>query len=884
MTCKAPQAIPKRNHILAALLTSASLLPAAAAADDRGPPRNYFAHPAVEDRYGVIAPWYAGQNGQCDFRLRVGIETLKRYPWASPPDSVMAAPHFVFNGHWSIAPDGTIRVDPRQSDWDNGDIGQRMASLIFLATNYYRYSGDAAALGIVELTADYVLDYCQTPGDHPWPGFFISCPTKGKAYGRADPRGFIQLDLSAQGGSAMLAAYKLTGNPRYWHAARRWAALLARHCDLRPGATPWNRYANSPASGFSNRMTGGIVLVLRFLDEMIRAGYRGEDDIVVKARDAGDRHLREVILPQWSADRTWGHHFWDWENPVNTCSLPWYASLYMIERPEAFPQWKSDVRNVLSLFLARSSVDPASAGGVYSGAWAVPESSGCCGVSLQYPTQDLAAAMLHYGAAAGDSWAREIGRRQALLSTYDAHENGVVEDGIHGGVLVTGAWFNLAHPWPLRCVLEMLAWEPELLGANRENHIMRSSAVVEHVVYGRGRVAYRTSDAAAPCEDVLRLAFTPNRVLADGKPLAVSPAGAANGYRIKQLANGDAIVTVRHDGCRNIVVEGDDPQQIAEDDALQYSGQWETERCAEAGHPLAGGGGLHVAFRAGADASFAFEGNQVRLLGRFGPDGGKADVILDGVKQPAPIDCWCRHARDQQILYYKNGLAQGKHLLRVVLLGTRNPVSQGTRLWLDAVLWSAAQVLAPTGEGGGPKEPQRVIFGYLGRADYRDSQGRMWRPATEFVLRLGQLIDVVPAALLSKPQLAVVAGTADAELYRYGAIGRDFTAYFTVAPAESYHVLLKFCQAARPTRPGDFVTSVDLQGETVVREMDIAATAGGLGRAVDLVFNRVRPVHGVIAVRFWNPYAARAMVQAIEIGPGDVRPGAHAVPVKPAQR
>ena len=32
--------------------------------------------------------------------------------------------------------------------------------------------------------------------------------------------------------------------------------------------------------------------------------------------------------------------------------------------------------------------------------------------------------------------------------------------------------------------------------------------------------------------------------------------------------------------------------------------------------------------------------------------------------------------------------------------------------------------------------------------------------------------------------------------------------------------------------------------------MDIAATAGGLGQAADLVFNDIRPQHGVIAIRF----------------------------------
>ena len=73
----------------------------------------------------------------------------------------------------------------------------------------------------------------------------------------------------------------------------------------------------------------------------------------------------------------------------------------------------------------------------------------------------------------------------------------------------TGLWFNLAHPWPLRAVLEMLAWQPETFGPARENHIMRSSSVVRTVRYGRGRIAYSTFDALAPCDDVLRLAFAP---------------------------------------------------------------------------------------------------------------------------------------------------------------------------------------------------------------------------------------------------------------------------------------------------------------------------------------------------------------------------------------
>jgi hypothetical protein len=36
--------------------------------------QRYFAHEAVEDSHGVIAPWYKGLNGQLDYRARIAVE------------------------------------------------------------------------------------------------------------------------------------------------------------------------------------------------------------------------------------------------------------------------------------------------------------------------------------------------------------------------------------------------------------------------------------------------------------------------------------------------------------------------------------------------------------------------------------------------------------------------------------------------------------------------------------------------------------------------------------------------------------------------------------------------------------------------------------------
>ena len=155
--------------------------------------------------------------------------------------------------------------------------------------------------------------------------------------------------------------------------------------------------------------------------------------------------------------------------------------------------------------------------------------------------------------------------------------------------------------------------------------------------------------------------------------------------------------------------------------------------------------------------------------------------------------------------------------------------------------WSAAEGESGFGAGGGPADPQRVIFGYVGRSDYVDSKGLAWRPATEFTLRIRRLADLVPIAFWTAPRLKDVAGTADPEIYRHGVYGPDFTAYFTVAPAGTYYARLHFCQAEQPPQPGGFATTIDIQGNEVVADMDIAAKAGGLGKAVDLVFSGIRP-------------------------------------------
>lgn len=822
--------------------------------------KHYYAYDTVEDANGVIAPWYAGQNGQWDFRVRVAAETLKRYPWTDSAKAPALVPEYVFNGTWTISPEGVISI-PKLKDWDSADLGQRAAYVLTAWVDYYRYSGDPAAIAHMSLMADVLLDYCLTPGDHPWPLFLISVPVKGKPYGQCDPHGHIQLDIVAEVGIGLLRAYQVVGNERWLEAAKHWADLMAEKRSKAPGTPPWGRYANPQDAPWNDHMTGGIVFLLEFLDELIRMGYSGSDNAIVEARDAGRVWLRDCLLPKWTVDDTWGRNYWDWEDPVQAENVTEFAVRYMIENQDVFPNWKNDVRNILSLFLNRTSVCPDSNGDVYSGAWAFPESSSCCGRSLWYGPLELAPLWAQYGVAVDSPWATEIAHRMAVLATYDGHENGVVEDNIDGGQIVAGGWFKIAHPMALKHVLNIMAWMPEVCGPNRENHILRSDSVVKYVEYCKGRIEYVTFDAAPGGVDLLRLAFAPSSVTADGNPLEKNDLLAQNGYSLVLLPNGDSIVTIRHDGQTRVVIEGNDPQKVIDKTSLTFKGEW-------------------AASAADAEASCTFVGNQVRVIGRAAPDGGLAEVFLDDVKQPAPIDCWIPgQTRDRQVLYYRNGLAQGEHKVRIVARGAGNPVSSGTKVQIEAVQYSDAVGNAGYGEGNGPEDVQRMIFGYAGREDYVDSSGNAWKPATEFVVRGGTGADVVNASWWTSRRRFSINNTPDPELYRYGVHAREFWANITVAPG-TYYARLKFAET-RNVDPAARTVTVLVNGDELVTDMDITATAGGLNNAVDLVLTGIEPQNGVIEVRLRNDHQGEAILQALEVGPGDGGEGATPVCLPP---
>lgn len=85
---------------------------------------------------------------------------------------------------------------------------------------------------------------------------------------------------------------------------------------------------------------------------------------------------------------------------------------------------------------------------------------------------------------------------------------------------------------------------------------------------------------------------------------------------------------------------------------------------------------------AGESASFTFTGTSVAWLTNRLPDGGRTDVFLDGAKVKT-VDTYSARPSYGKVGFYKGGLANGTHTLRLVVTGTKNAASSNTYTEID---------------------------------------------------------------------------------------------------------------------------------------------------------------------------------------------------------
>lgn len=504
-------------------------------------------HTVRLDRHGKLLAWYKpGRKLGYDHVLRLGWQFLEN---GVPTDRRAGLKVYLA---YAVFDQRT-----RQGLYWQHNPASLYASLVESLLPWYAYSSDRRAIGVVRGMLDYQLAHGTTPAGWAWPRVPFATGCSGdRNYGRCLaglPRGFyggVEPDKVGLLGLGYLDFYKLTGQRRYLDAALDCAAALARN--VRPGDsrhTPWAFRVD----GRTGRTVGGaeyggmIVAPVRLFDALIQL-QAGDTAAFRHARDLAWRWLLRGPLNAASpTDNRWTGFYEDIAySPADlNQASPTITAQYLLTHPG---HTRKDVARAGRLL---AWVRASFGRGPFHGAWGideqhVPGGPGCCSpAGLGSDTARWAALEAVLAARTGSPEARRAAIGSLNYATYFARSNGLVS--CCGSRFPQSYWFSDGYGDYLGAFNEAMGALPQL-APHGEDHLLRSTSVVQRISYTQAGVRYRTFDPTAV--DLLRLSFRPSQVLAGGRELAPGE----HGYVLRQTSDGDFLLRVRHVSARSVAV------------------------------------------------------------------------------------------------------------------------------------------------------------------------------------------------------------------------------------------------------------------------------------------------------------------------------------------
>jgi hypothetical protein len=128
---------------------------------------------------------------------------------------------------------------------------------------------------------------------------------------------------------------------------------------------------------------------------------------------------------------------------------------------------------------------------------------------------------------------------------------------------------------------------------------------------------------------------------------------------------------------------GSPQERVAiEDPRWSWTGTWTAGKGSQRRSTMA-----KLANTKGAEASISFEGTGAIVTGPYLPSGGKAEVYLDG-KLDQTVDVYPGedHVKSGESVWHGFGLKNGKHTVRLVVLGQPYPGSKGNDISLESII------------------------------------------------------------------------------------------------------------------------------------------------------------------------------------------------------
>lgn len=394
--------------------------------------------------------------------------------------------------------------------------------------SYYVYSGDEEALKRAEELAQWNLAH-STPKDWLYSGVPYSTVSNGRppvaGDGTKDGDAIIPIFGPGMGGS-YLQLYRTTGKVEYLKAAQHIADTLVK--TQLPGGN-WPFRVNPKTGEVKEQYTSAIIFVAMFFENL---------DTFTKTDTyaAPRKKVIDWILNNPVKDMHWGGLFEDIGNaPKNrTNGDCMETAAYLIRHRDENKEYLPIAMKLLD-WVKATFVDET--GHMYAPAPATREQL-ACNFRMSVHTGHWAMILAQLYELTGDQKYLTGVKNAAAYITYHMQSDNRICVGPEWDQQGHGFWYSIQ----FACVNQMCA----LMGfmpdqaPDGENHLLKSSAVVQKIRYEPSSVIYTTD---AHSNDLLKLAFTPKSITVGGKELAAGD-GTTKGWKFDSKTN---VLHLSHD-------------------------------------------------------------------------------------------------------------------------------------------------------------------------------------------------------------------------------------------------------------------------------------------------------------------------------------------------
>jgi hypothetical protein len=511
-------------------------------------------HSIQTDKDGNIVPWY---NADPAIAYDHNLHTIWNF-WFNMRRDLNGLPYYMNHQVWNKDID-----DPR------GIGGDQFMMAISSWRLLYAYMGNENIKANIYFLAGYYLTHGLSPANCKWPdipfpyntfiysGIYDGDMRNGKDVTQPDKAGSFGLEL--------VHVYKIKNDPVFLDAAVKIANTLA--ANVKTGNSEYsplpfkvnvftgktvllNLNAGSGKSTDTAGYTSNLTPTLQLFFDLIHL-QKGN---VAAYKIAADKIL--AWLKKYPIhNNKWGPFFEDVGEWSQTQINAMTCARFIMEHPQYFPDWKTQVKNIIDWVHINFANDKWKKYGVV-----VTNEQSVYPVPGNSHSARQAADELLYVSLTGDTTLYANAIRELNWATYAVDFDG------KNCFPTDEPWLTDGYGDYVRHYLRAMATFPEL--APVEDHILSSSSVIQQADYSghfkkylsvefdkpdtsKVRVYYRCFDNNG--DEQIKLKTKPSAVLLDGAPM--KEAGNGEGYSWIQLDKGGVLSVRRKNGNRVIIVE-----------------------------------------------------------------------------------------------------------------------------------------------------------------------------------------------------------------------------------------------------------------------------------------------------------------------------------------